>query len=265
MVLALAGVAACSYVFELPASSAPIPGVDASDDVIDGSTDAPIADAPAPFDAPPAIRFCASQTSPFLYCNDFDDVPLPDLASIGTAQVAGGQLVLSSAVALSPPRSLLASIVRGTNASTAVTRSLGTNPDGVTLSFDMLVSAWSTTDAQLSQIDLVEGTAQCIVRIDGAETTWSVTQVCNTSGTETAKVTTTSTSPIVRGRWQRFSLGVRFAPTKGITLDVDGARVVDAVGVDPLQRAQTSVALGTRLLPAGTVTLFQDNILVTSP
>jgi hypothetical protein len=252
--LTLVGTAACSYVFELPATSISPTEADASDDA---SEDAPVAD------APPTIPFCASQTAPFLYCNDFDSEPTPDLATIGTVQTTGGQLLLSNAVAFSPPRSLLAS-VRSANATASVTHALGANPDGVTLSFRLLVSAWDTTAARLSAIVLADGTAQCSVRLEGTATTWTVTQVCEASGAETARVTTETTSPIVRGQWQRFALAVAFAPTSTVTLDMDGVRT-SVPGVAPLQRAPTSVALGATLVPDGGVTIFQDDVLVTSP
>lgn len=261
------GTAACSFIFELPASEVQIPGPDGSvlDAATDAPTDAPVIDAPPPVDVEPPPRFCATQTAPFVYCTDFDDVPTPTLASIGTAQVVGGQLALSNAVSLSPPRSLLASIVRGTNASASLTHSLGTDPDGLTLSFDMLVSSWSTSGARLAQIELGDAAASCVVRLDGDDTKWSLTQTCTSGGTETDSVTTASPTAIARGRWQRFAIGVRFAPSKTVTLDIDGTRVVDVAGVASLTRAGAAIGLGTQLVPTGSVTAFQDNVLVTSP
>ena len=74
----------------------------------------------------------------------------------------------------------------------------------------------------------------------------------------------TALIPIARGRWQRFALEVVFAPTPSVTLDIDGARTSTA-GVAPLERAPASVTIGAKLVPIGSVTLFQDNVLVTSP
>jgi hypothetical protein len=262
--LAFAGTMACSYIFELPATTT-IPGVDGGiDGSFDASVDAPT-DAPPHYDAPPVIPFCATQTPPFLFCADFDDEPKVDLATVGELDVDGGVLVLSSAVSHSPPRSLLASIVRGTNAEASVVRALGTDPDGITLSFDMLVSAWTASKAELTAIELIGTNSDCSIRLDGNATTWLVTQVCHASGAETANVTTSSSAPVVKSHWQRFTLSVRFSPTKSVSLDVDGSRVLDAAGVDPLARAQASISLGTHLLPSGSATLFQDNVLVTSP
>lgn len=261
--VAFAGTAACSFIFELPASEGPIPGIDAAS--TDGGADGPAVDARPPADVEPPPRFCATRTMPSVYCNDFDDIPTPTLESIGTPLVAGAQFALSSAVSLSPPRSLLASIVRGTNASAALTRALGTDPDGVTLSFDMLVSAWATSEGRLSQLEFGDAAASCVVRLDGSDTTWALTQTCTTGGVEAAPVTTASTSAIVRGKWQRFAIAVQFAPTTAVTLDIDGVRVVDTTGAPGLQRGQVAVGLGTRSVPAGTVTTFQDNVLVTTP
>ncbi|MBX3213424.1 MAG: hypothetical protein KF850_15410 [Labilithrix sp.] len=258
--MALAGTLACSYILELPgASLIPDPEPDAAD-----SDDADVPDGPSPFDGPRSVPFCASRTEPSLWCNDFDDEPAPPITSVGTVSLSDAQLVLSNAVALSTPRALLASVQDGTDAIAAVTYPLGVDPDGVTLSFDLLVSAWDTTDARLSQIELAGPTERCVVRLDGSASTWSLTQVCDAAGAETARESTASSSAIVRGRWQRFAIAVTFSPTPSVTLDVDGART-SAPGVAPLQRAPASATIGATLVPAGSVTLFQDNVLVTSP
>lgn len=262
--LALVGAAACSYVFELPSTNpiAPLPDA-ALEDAADAG-DASITDAAPSFDAPPVVRFCDSQTSPSVYCSDLDEEPPPALASIGTTDAASGQLLLSNAVALSPPRSLLSS-VSGDNAVGSLTRALGSDPEALRLSFDMLVSAWATVDARLSGVELATGDTRCVVRLDGSATTWALTQVCSVAGVETAKITTPTTSPIARARWQRFAIGVTLAPTRTVTLDIDGVRVVDVPAVDALVRGQASIALGTTLLANGTATIFQDNVLVTAP
>lgn len=261
--LALAGTAACSYIFELPATSEiPSPETDAGD--ADALPDAPVADAPPPYDAPPEIPFCASRTTPSLWCSDFDGVPPPELASLGTVQVTDAQLLLSNAVARSSPRSLLANIRGGSSSTASITHALGEGPDGLTLSFDLLVSAWDTTGAQLSEIVLAGTNGTCSVRLEGGATAWSVTQVCDAGGVETARSTTDALVPIARGRWQRFALEIVFGPTPSVTLDIDGART-NAAGVAPLERAPASVTIGAKLIPVGSVTLFQDNVLVTSP
>src|SRR4051812_35016172 len=74
--MAFAGTAACSYVFELPASDI-IPGLDAA--IADAATDARDANVVIDVDAEPPPRFCATRTAPFVYCTDFDDTPTPDL------------------------------------------------------------------------------------------------------------------------------------------------------------------------------------------
>lgn len=261
-ILALAG-AACSYIFELPSMSV-LPAE--TDDPTDGGEldGESMADGPPPFDAPPPVPFCETQPTPFLYCSDFDDAPAPDLGSIGAVQTTNGQLLISSAVALSPPRSLLAS-ARGTSSIAEIVHDLGASPDGVTLSFDLLVSAWTTTDALLSGIVLTGPASECLVGLGGTAASWTVTQICSAGGIETARVTNDSASPITPGRWQRFRLGVRFAPTKNVILDIDGARVLEVPGADPIERAPTSMGLGVKRIEDGSVTAFQDNVLVTSP
>ncbi len=262
--LILVGTAACSYIFELPSTST-VP-IDAGDEGgLDGTVAVGEGSTPPPYVPPPSVPFCETQPAPFLYCSDFDDEPAPDLATVGAVQVTpGGQLLLSNAVSLSFPRSLLA-VARGTNAAAAIARDLGGSPDGVTLSFDLLVSAWTTADAHLSEIVLTDPASQCVVRLGGTATTWTVTQVCTAGGAETARVTNDTATPIVRGRWQRYRLGIVFAPTKSVFLEIDASRVLEVPGVDPLQRAPTAIGLGAKSVPDGSVTLFQDNVLVTSP
>lgn len=256
--VALAGGMACSYVFELPSSSTP--------DAADASDPHSIADGSPSFDAPPVIPFCESQPDSSLYCNDFDDEPAPDLASdAAVVSVDGGTIVLSSAVSHSPPRSLLAS-VRDTNATATVTYALTTAPDGLTLSFDLLVSAWEAPTAEFSHIVLGERESDaCFVRLEGHTSTWALTQVCSKDGVETERSTLDTTSSIVTGRWQRVALGITFAPNVTVTLDVDGSRVGEAPGAASLEPALASIAIGIGLAPEGGVTIFQDNILVTSP
>jgi len=260
--LALVGTAACSYIFELPSSDV-LPAEPAGEG---GLEDAPVGDGPPPYVPTPPVPFCETQLTPFIYCSDFDDEPAPDLAGIGALQESDGRLSLSSAVALSPPRSLLV-IARGSNAGASVTRDLAADPDGVSLSFDLLVSAWTTDGdgAQVSELVLGDPASRCALLLGGTATTWTLTQVCTAGGAETARVTNDSATPIVRGRWQRFRLGVAFAPAKSAFLEIDGTRVVEVAGAAPLQQGPTSIGLGMKSVSDGSVTLFQDNVLVTSP
>lgn len=235
--LAFAVTAACSFVFELPES--PLVPADA----------ALLEDAPA-IDVPPPPRFCQADAG--LYCVDFDDEPPIDVAAIGPLAVSDGTLVLSSAVAHSPQRSLLARTF-GADASAAVTRALAT--DALTLSFRQLVSAWETTNAELARIEL----GSCSVGLVGTATTWAVKQSCAPAD----DVTTATTLPIVRGRWQHFVLSVAFAPTPTVVLLVDDVRAVDVASI--LTRGPASIGLGIAHAPSGSATLFHDDVLVTTP
>ena len=256
--LALAGTAACSYIFDLPSSSVAPTDPDGVGEGGLGGDERP------PYVPPPPVPFCETQPAPFLYCADFDDEPAPDLASIGSAQERDGRVSFSSAVALSPPRSLLM-VARGANASAALTRDLATAPEAVSLSFDLLVSAWTTDLAEMSELVFGDPAAQCSVRLGGTASTWTLTQVCTAGGTEVARVTNDSPSSIVHGGWQRFRIGVVFAPAKTVFLEIDDTRVLEVPGAAPMQQAPTSIGLGIKGVPDGSVTLFQDNVLVTSP
>ena len=81
---------------------------------------------------------------------------------------------------------------------------------------------------------------------------------------ESERLTTDTTSPIVTERWQRFTLKVAFAPTASVSIHVDGTQT-NALAVSPLQRSPASIALGAKLVSVGSATLFQDNVLVTTP
>lgn len=262
LALALAGTA-CSYVFDLPSSGVlPSEPDGAAGDA--GVGDASPEDAPAPYVPPTPVPFCETQEAPFLYCGDFDDEPAPTLADIGPVQAIDGQLSFSSAVAMSPSRSLLV-VAGGASAVASVSRDLAEEPDGVTLSFDLLISAWTISEAELSGLTLADATGACAVRLGATATTWTLTQRCRSGDAETAREVSDSKTSIVRGRWQRFRLGIAFTPTTNAFLEIDGARVLEVPGAAPARRARTSFDLGVTSLHDGSATLFQDNVLVTTP
>lgn len=264
--LAVAG-PACSYIFELPETDVSTTSPGAADGGGDGG---PIVDAEPivipPDGAPvtPVPPFCASTKKPSIFCFDFDGVPVPDAASLGDVHADGGRLDIANAVSLSPPRALL-STVSGGGSAAAVVHSLDASPDAVTLSFDQLVSAWSSTAAALSYVEFVSSATRCVARIVGDGTTWSVVQRCEASGVATAEVTTRTSAPMVKRRWQRFALAVTLAPPKRVTLDIDGSRVADVAALDDMNPVPTSIGLGIDRSESGDIALFQDNVLVTHP
>jgi hypothetical protein len=69
---------------------------------------------------------------------------------------------------------------------------------------------------------------------------------------------------IEKVKWQRFTLSVKLSPPKKVTLDIDSARVVDVAALDAIGATDTSVTFGVQHA-VGATTLFQDNLLVTSP
>jgi hypothetical protein len=261
--LALAGTAACSYIVELPTSDVSIPLPDASPD---GATDvaAPESDA-SPFDAD--IPFCESRTTPSLFCADFDDNPPPDLATLGTVQGTRGSMEIANAISFSPARSLL-STVNGADASSMLVHPLGASLEAVTVSSSLLVSTWGSTSARFNRIELATGDAGvgslCVVQLT-ATTTWLVSQACSSNGVPFETLTTDSHSPIETRKWQRFSLSVKLTPPKTVTLDIDGVPVVNVAALNAMRPAPTSVAFGVEHSASGTVLIFQDDLLVTSP
>jgi hypothetical protein len=263
MALALAGTAACSYIFDLPNQGAVPIAADAS---VDAGTDVAepilVTDAVAPIDAAPP--FCPSQTAPSLFCADFDDAIAPELASFGAVKASDGKLDIANVIAQSTPRSLV-SIVSGTDASASIVHPLGSSPDRLSLASDLLVSAWETTGAQLMQIELSDDTSHCFVRLSGGATTWSVTQECTSNDAGPTTLVSETQKQIERRRWQRFTLSLTLTPTKAVTLYVDGVVALSVTGLDALHVAPASVALGVVRAQSGTVALFQDNVLVTNP
>lgn len=259
--LAVAGTMACSYVFELPASS--ILPVDTGDAATQARDAGDLTEAGLdPVDA--GLPFCPSQTTPFLFCADFDESAAPSLEVLGTVLATNGTVAVANVVSFSPPRSLV-STVNGADASGALRHPLGASLDALTLSFQLLVSAWNAPSAVLSQIELEDETSKCVVRLGGGATSWSVTQVCTAGGVETARLVTETNQSIELGKWHRFALSVKAGATKTVTLDIDGARVTDVPGLDGLHAAAAAVTLGVTQGPSGSVAIFQDNVLVTSP
>lgn len=259
LLVAPLGVGACSYIFDLPASYDALTLPDAGDD--GALADVMIPEPYVPEASPP---FCETQTSPFLFCEDFDNDPLPDLGTIGNVQSDGGRVLISNAIAFSTPRSLLTS-TSAPAASATIARSFDASPGGVVLSFELLVSAL-VTPTQLSQIVFTDGDQVCRVQlIGGPGTTFSITQLCTNAGVEVTKTTTDTAIPIERGQWSRYALAVRFAPAPTITLAREGAAPVEVSGVAPLHAAPMSIEVGVGLAPAGTIALFYDDVLVTTP
>lgn len=215
---------ACSYVFDLPDDPAvALTAADANADV--RLSDAETREAQAPF----------CPTHPGLFCLDFDREPLPAF---------GAGLGLASTVSLSPPRSLVAS-------TGSYAEPLAPAPNGLAMSFSVLVSSWGAEAAELGGLDL-DG---CTVSVTGEGQLWGLAQTCG----ETRVVSATSTA-FARQRWQRFTIEVRPAE-KRVTMAVDGVRVVDVAALDGITGATAGLRLGVR---SGSVVVFQDDVLVTS-
>jgi hypothetical protein len=252
----LAGsLAACSYIFHLPAQRE----ADA-----DASTDAGVhvegdgeADSEAAAPASSSGSFCATHT-PSLYCEDFDGTPPPNLASVGTVSTKDGTVAVDETTFLSAPAALRTSVI-GTGSIATFTHALNGTPEGVTLSFDMLVSAWNTPRAQLASIKL-EGAGSCQFQLLADTTNYAVVQDCTTES-----IPTSTQRNVDVGHWHRFSLSIRFQPKATVTFTFDGAAVVDAAALPAIQPSRTSVSLGFAFANSGSAVLFHDNVLVTSP
>lgn len=255
------GVTACSYVFDVPAPDAlPVPNAAEGDGA---ATDADIPET-TPYVPEASIPFCETRPTPFLFCEDFDNEPPPDLATLGTVRAERGRVLLSNVVGYSPPRSLLTS-TSGGDASAAIARTFEATPNGATLSFQLLVSALGPAPAQLSQLILTDGAAVCSVQLFGGPATFSITQVCTNGGAEVARIATDTAHPIARGQWHRYAVGLVFAPMPLVTFDVDGARIIEISGVAQLHAAPMSIELGIGQASSGAFVLFQDDVLVTTP
>jgi hypothetical protein len=260
-VVSLAGISlvACSYILELPSTDVSLASSDAAP-VSDGAT----GDAdPAPVRRQPAPPFCASQTAPNLFCADFDATNAPDPSTVGSVKTQTGQVSVIDSVSQSPPRALLAT-ASGASSQASVLHTVGASPGGLTVAFDVLVSTWQTTQAQIAQIALPGASSTCAARVVGASNAWSVVQECSTDTTPTT-VTSDAGHAVETNAWRRFVLSVKFDAPKRVTLDIDGVRVVDVGALDAFDPSAPSVTFGVDRVADGTVVLFQDNLLITSP
>jgi hypothetical protein len=243
-------VPACSYVFDVPAStqstSSTTPA-DAAPDVKPPETDADTREVSVPF--------CASRTAPSVACIDFDD----SAALEGAVDVApSGRLEIATSTPLSPPRALLAVASEG---KASLTRTFG-RLDGVSVDFALLVSAW-TGNADATTIELADG---CRVALTGEDGQWSVTQSCASGGV----LVTRSNRSIEPSRWHRFGLSIRFGAPKSVALAIDGVREIDVAGLDALSGTSVGVTLGIASVRApqgspSSIVVFEDDVLVTTP
>jgi len=265
------GLAACSYIFEstLPESiilpttndGAPNPEGDdggCADIECDGG---PISDA-NPFDA--TIPFCPNAGPDAAYCSDFDLEPFAELGTFGTARSTNGRLELAQTVSFSPKRSLLSTV---TGAGFAVLAGdAGGAPSEMTMASSVLVTAYTATEAKLATLRITDGGATaCTVWLGTSGANYNVTQLCTNNGAESAKLVTDTGRAIQRGRWQRFVLTLKLAPTKTLTVDIDNVRVADVAALDAIVAAPTEATFGPLDVVGGDVILFQDNLLVTTP
>jgi hypothetical protein len=272
----LGGLAACSYIFEsaipesdvLPATTNPNVPIDPNDPDAGGCPDrlcdgGPIPDA-NPFDAD--VPFCETAGTS-LFCADFDDNAAAGVNTFGTPQTsAGARLEIATTISLSPGRSML-SIANGNGANSALVHPLGASPSDVTVASSILVTAFNATESRLTMLRITDGGAtSCLVWLGtNATSNFTLTQVCTTGGVETAKLVTDTTRTIDRGRWHRYSIALKLAPTKTLTLDVDNVRVADVAAIDQITPQPTDAIFGIQNLVGTNVVLFQDNLRVTSP
>lgn len=271
------GLAACSYIFEsaipesdiLPTTTTPPGGggIDANDPDAGGCPDrlcdgGPIPDA-NPFDAD--IPFCETAGTS-LFCADFDDNPAAGVNTFGTPQAsAGSRLEIATTISLSPRRSML-SIANGDGANAALIHPLGASPSDVTVASSILVTAYNATESRLTMLRITDGGAtSCLVWLGTNATSFTLSQVCTTNGVEIAKFVTDIARTIDRGRWHRFSIALKLAPTKTLTLDVDNVRIADVAALDQITAQPTDAIFGIQNLVGTNLTMFQDNLRVTSP
>jgi hypothetical protein len=257
--------AACSYIIELPSTTVSIPLVDGGGGDV-AALDANLYVDPDAEPLPPPPPFCASRQSPSLFCEDFDEGGGPVLADSGTVQTNLGALQVVNAIALSPPRSLVATAT-GNEASALFVPTLSEKAPQLAASASILLSTFTSTSADLMQIELTPnvadgGTGRCFARLT-ATTTWAVTQVCTDGDVETAKVVTDSGRPVERRQWRKFVLALTALGT--FTLTIDDALVVHVTAVDPMFPAPSpqAVGFGIERSASGSLAVFYDNLLVT--
>jgi hypothetical protein len=256
-------VAACSFIFELEPSTQALVGADGASDAPAPVTDGPDPTVPDVAPRPPPPPFCESRAQPTVFCADFDDEPAPQPSIVGEARTRDGRIALVSAVSLSPARSL-STIVSAPDGSAALVRALEGTPDGLTVSFDMLISSLQATSIQLTQIELRTGDSSCVIRLFGGAT-WSIAQSCTLEAGAPTSVITDTPRAVEQKGWHRYAMSIAFTPTKKVTFDVDNVRVVDVAALDAMNPAPTFVTFGIDSATGGSAVVFEDNLVITSP
>jgi hypothetical protein len=201
------------------------------------------------------------------FCADFDD-PDARTSAFGTIHVmpTGTVDLATDASPPSSPRSLRTS-ASGTNARASLIANVTATTSEATeigLDFDLRVTTWGTSYAQLTQITFGQQDP-CLVRLVGNHTHFAVVEACYTNGTESGKLTEDTTQTFDPGTWHHFAFRLSLATPAFVSLSIDGTPAIPAMAILPEFRSNAlRLELGVELLPAGSVVLDTDNVLLTA-
>ena len=177
-----------------------------------------------------AAPFCASQAPKPKFCADFDTGALADLGD------PSGTLMLDTAVAKSPERSLSCVVASG-GGGAAIRRGFADTPASYDLSFDVYVDKYDPAhDVELITINLEQSPKDdCVtdVSIRGGGK-WTIDESCSSNGTQTMGVSHTSNLAVQLRRWVHIDASVSFAPTRTLSLSVDGQSLFASIPLDPV-------------------------------
>jgi hypothetical protein len=233
MPVAIASGVGCSLVVSTDGLSGAAPS--AADGGADSPTEAIAAEAGSEAGADAAAGpYCASLVPRPKFCVDFDTGSLADL---GETQ---GTVALDSSLSRSPARSLSCEVLTGaTNRGALFTHPFGEVPSSYDLSFDAWVDSYDAThDVELNTMTLRNGTdSTCRTDVSIRDGLWTVDESCESGGAETFGVSHKSTLAMQLGRWAHVDASVSFAPTRTLSLAVDGQVLLAAV---PLGAAVTT-------------------------
>ncbi|MBS2016008.1 MAG: hypothetical protein JST00_24205 [Deltaproteobacteria bacterium] len=230
-----------------------------------GAADAPGDGAEA---GPDRGGFCANLTKVPSLCADFDDGGLGGLEvelkpSAGTSSVTA-----SSAVALSPPNALRASVATTEAEGRAHLKRFfaSSSPSRLTATFDLYLEAADPgKNLELAAFELRGSSKRCFLTVS-ARNVFSVSEVCyvNTASEYTVDHLGTAPVPVRLKRWVRIDLGVRLAGgTRSVSLKVDGTDAFVDAPLDPrVQVGPVQFTAGIHFADRPTnVIVFIDNLV----
>lgn len=252
--------AGCSLVVSTDGLSG-VPTSAATDGGTDSPTEASVTDAGAEAGGDAAVGpYCASLVPKPKFCADFDMGSLADLGDpVGT-------VAIDSSLSRSPARSLSCEVLTGAGTRGAlVAHPFGDVPSSYDISFDAYFDSYDPThDVELNTVTLRSTPdSTCRTDVSVRDGLWTVDESCESGGAQTFGVSHKSTLVMQLGRWAHVDASVSFAPTRTLSLAVDGQVLLAGVALRPeLTAADLTLQVGIVYVQTGATTakVHLDNV-----